>query len=64
MTNLVIQTLTAYLVLFAFNQTRLASNRGVVIDCPETQEVRPLDLFDLNNFVNVASNTLRRTFRP
>ena len=40
-------------------QTSLASNRGVVIDCPETHEARSIDLFDLDNFsAAIASKNL------
>lgn len=49
--NLAVQILLAYLVLLLFNQTSLASNRGVVLDCPETHEARSEDLFVLDNLV-------------
>ncbi len=49
--NLAVQVLLAYLVLFLFNSTSLASNRGVVLDCPETHEARNQDLFVLDFLV-------------
>jgi hypothetical protein len=50
--SLFVQALLAYVVLLLFNNTSLASNRGVVLDCPETIEARSENLFVLDHFVN------------
>jgi len=50
--SLLVQAFLSYLVLLFFNNTSLASNRGVVLDCPETVEARQEDLFVLDHFVN------------
>lgn len=58
--NLAVQTMLAYLVLLLFNNTSLASNRGVVLDCPETVEARSQDLFVLDNLVVCCQNTQKQ----